>query len=725
MATIAQRAPESHRPLAWFPEFLKEELAPYQGRTALVARMTVAATLVMIICMILRIPYGFQGAIYALLISRDSPRATLHSSGTILLFTVIGAIYILISAFFVISIPLLHFFWVIGSFFLAFFVLSTINSYGAASTFAIMIAVGVPLWDRHLSAETNVEDTLWLSLAASVGVVVTVALELAFVRRKRDDDVVLPIGERLAAIHELLTCYIEDGTADQATQEKLTSLAMRGTSSLRRALRRSDYSTQYRHQMSGVVELVGRLVDIAAILPELTFNLSRDAQKQFKDLAAAIAKTRADLTGRRIPDPISFNLDNEPLDGLPLLREMETIVELIPAAFASSRSMDEYPTASDDPPRQQLVAPDAFASSEHLEFALKGCLAASFCYVIYNAIAWPGISTAVTTCLLTALSTIGASRQKQTLRFGGALVGGFLIGMGSQISILPYLDSIAGFTVFFILVTAVASWIMTCSPRLSYFGLQVALAFYLINVQEFAMQTSLSVARDRVVGILLGLLMMWLVFDQLWGAPAAVEMKRTFVSNLRWLAQLAREPLSGREKTWRSYSLRETINANYDKVRSLADGVLFELGSPTRQQDLVLRNHILRWQPRLRMLFVTRVALLKYRLQLPGFELPKPIAAAQREFDNNFALELEMLADRMEGRSSAEHPAAENWLACLERTIESEPPEESQQTFDIGFQVLLSLDRRIRNLMISLTSDGSFYRNQEGSERTNTRGSRW
>jgi hypothetical protein len=88
-----------------------------------------------------------------------------------------------------------------------------------------------------------------------------------------------------------------------------------------------------------------------------------------------------------------------------------------------------------------------------LKLALKGCFAASLCYIIYTSIAWPGISTAVTTCLLTALSTIGASRQKLILRFAGALVGGFLIGMGSQMFILPYLDSISGFTVLFVVVT--------------------------------------------------------------------------------------------------------------------------------------------------------------------------------------------------------------------------------------------------------------------------------
>jgi len=105
--------------------------------------------------------------------------------------------------------------------------------------------------------------------------------------------------------------------------------------------------------------------------------------------------------------------------------------------------------------------------------------------------------------------------------------------------------------------------------------LQVALAFYLINLQKFAMETSLSIARDRIVGILLGLFMMWLVFDQLWGARAAVEMKRTFISNLRLLAEVAREPLSKELKvaSQRGYALRETINANFDNVRSLADAV--------------------------------------------------------------------------------------------------------------------------------------------------------
>jgi len=224
--------------------------------------------------------------------------------------------------------------------------------------------------------------------------------------------------------------------------------------------------------------------------------------------------------------------------------------------------------------------------------------------------------------------------------------------MGSQVFILPYLDSIGGFTLLFITVTIVAAWIATSGPRLSYFGIQLALAFYLINLQEFKIETSLTVARDRVVGILLGLFMMWLVFDHLWSAPTVVEMRKTFISLLRLLAQLAREPVSSNQSVAieRSYSLRETINSRFNQVRALADALWFEFG-PSRQQDLALRSRILGWQAQLRMLFISCVALVKYRLRFPGFELPEPVRRAENEFEESLAHTLDGMADRLEGKA--------------------------------------------------------------------------
>jgi multidrug resistance protein MdtO len=709
MATLAQSVPESPRPWAWFGGFLKEELAPYPGRAGTVARMVIAATLVMVICMTFRISYAYQGAVFALLISRENLRATLQSAGTMLLLTGIAAAYILTSAWFVISVPMLHFFWIIVSFFAAFYGISTITNYGAAAVFSFMIAIGVPLWDRHVSAETNVEDTLRVLLASSIGVVVTAAVELTLARWKPGDNVVRPIAEQLAGVESVLACYIEGRPVDRATEQKIARLAMLGTSTLRRVLRRSDYSAHYRSQMSGVVSLVGGLVDVAATLTQFRFEPSDAGQVQLRKLAATIASIRTDLMNRRIPGSIEFNAADEPSRGVPLLLEMEKIVTLIPQAFAGSKSMDEYLPHSDEMPGPKLVVPDAFTNPEHLKFALKGCLAASLCYIVYNSIAWPGISTAVTTCLLTGLSTIGASRQKQILRLTGAIVGGFLLGMGSQIFILPYLDSIVGFTVLFVLVTAFSSWFMTSSPRLSYFGLQAALAFYLIHLQEFAMQTSLSVPRDRVVGVLLGLFMMWLVFDRLWGAwgaSAAVEMKRAFISDLRLLAQFAREPLSKELKVAveRSNSLRETINANFDKVRSLADAVLFEFSS-SRQQDLALRSRIRQWQPQLRALFLTRLALLKYRLQLPGFELPEAVRVGQQEFDDHLARMLDGMADRLDGKASEGRDNLEHSLERLEQTIQTCCSQGPQGLPTEELQTFLTLSRSIESVAIFLDKE--------------------
>jgi multidrug resistance protein MdtO len=703
MATAAQSLYESPHALTWFLEFLKEELAPYPGRAGTIARMVLAATLVMIICVTFRIPYAFEGAIYTFIVLRESPRATLQSAGAALLSVGIGAAYVLISAGFVISVPILHFLWVIGSFFLTFYALSAMINYGAASTFAIMIAVAVPIWDRHVSAETNVEDTLWLTLAVSIGAVISVAVELAFARVNPGDDIVLPIAERLSAVESLLACYAEGCPPDNASKNKVIRFGMLGTSSLRRLLRRSDYSAQYRVQMSGVVALVGRLVDITATLTELSFEPTESDEKQLRALGATIAIIRTDLMNRRLSSSIHFDSDHA-FSHVPLLTEMQNIVSFIPQAFTDSESMKVHLPASRDMSRSKLMHQDAFVNTEHLKFALRGCLAASGCYIIYNSIAWPGIGApAMATCLLTAVSTVGASRQRQIVRFAAFVVGGFLIGIGSEIFILPHIDSIPGFTIFFTLVIALAAWFMTSSPRLSYFGFQIVVIFCLMNLQEFARQTSLAAARDRVVGVGLGLCMMWLVFDQLWSAPVALEMQRAFISTLRLLAQFAREPLS-KDLTVaaeRAFSLREMINSSFEEVRALADAVLLETG-PSRQQDRVLRGRIERWQPQLRMLFIMRVALWRYRVRVSGFELPAPVATAQQEFDEALADVIDGMADRLEGKTSQGKVDFEDAFEDLERTVQSYCCEGPQGLLAPALLAFLALSRRITDLTISV-----------------------
>jgi multidrug resistance protein MdtO len=707
MATFAQTIPESHKPWAAFWEFLKEELMPYPGRGALVGRMITAATLAMLITMTFRLPYGAYCAIYALSISRESTQITVKTAATRIVSYSLGAVYILIGTTFFVDDPLVRLLWVIVTMFLMFYAISATTNNVSASAIGYLIVVTVPLWDEHISGELRLEGTLWAVYALSIGSAVAVVVELLFEAIRPGNDLLRSIADRLTSVEAVLVCYGIDGTVDQATANKITQLAMLGTSRLRRTLRTSNYPREYGEQMGAVVVLVGRLVDIAASLMHIGVQADGDDRQRMRALATSIGSVRADLLSGKAPGAIELNDARELSGRVPLLRELEKTLLLIPEVFSGGGSMSDLGLlASEDKRPSTFFVPDAFSNLDHLKFGVKGGLAASLCYIIYNSLAWPGISTAVTTCLLTALTTVGFSRQKQILRFSGAVVGGFLFGIGAQVFILPSLDSIAGFTVLFLVVTVIAAWFATSSPRLSYFGTQIVVAFYLVNLQEFKAQISLGVARDRVVGILLGLCAMWLIFDQLWATLAAVEMKKTFIANLRWLAEYERQPLPGERKSAieRSHFLRETINTNFDKVRSLADGVLFEFG-PSRQQDLTLRSQIREWQPQLRMLFLTRITLFKYRLQLPGFELPESVRASQLEFDRQLAVILDRIADQMEERAPAEDGGLKDARERLEEVVHTCCAEGPQHTIAIELKTFLALSRTAESLVKSLKNE--------------------
>lgn len=69
--------------------------------------------------------------------------------------------------------------------------------------------------------------------------------------------------------------------------------------------------------------------------------------------------------------------------------------------------------------------PDAWTNPEYRHYASKLSLCATLCYVIYNALDWPGISTATLTVLVAGLSTTGVTNQKMLFRIAGALIGGW------------------------------------------------------------------------------------------------------------------------------------------------------------------------------------------------------------------------------------------------------------------------------------------------------------
>ncbi len=172
-----------------------------------------------------------------------------------------------------------------------------------------------------------------------------------------------------------------------------------------------------------------------------------------------------------------------------------------------------------DAPKSSFFAADALTNPVHQQFALKTTAAALICYLIYTALDWQDIHTAMITCYVAALGTTGETVHKLVLRIIGCLIGA-LMGVLSIIFIIPHMSDIGQLMALVFGCILVAAWVSCGSERIAYAGVQVGLAFLLTVLQGFGPSTDMGVALDRVLGILLGNLVVYLIFSRLW--PVAI-----------------------------------------------------------------------------------------------------------------------------------------------------------------------------------------------------------
>src|SRR5437899_1581863 len=173
-----------------------------------------------------------------------------------------------------------------------------------------------------------------------------------------------------------------------------------------------------------------------------------------------------------------------------------------------------------EPDGRRLLVADAFTNPAHVRFALKVTFAAMFCYILYSAIDWSGIHTAFITCTFIALESTEATLYKGTLRIAGCVIGGAL-ALFSIVFLMPHMETIASLVVLVACAAAIAGWVATGSERISYAGLQIAFAFFYSVFQGYAPDTDLDNVRNRVVGILFGLVVTGFVFQYIWPERAA------------------------------------------------------------------------------------------------------------------------------------------------------------------------------------------------------------
>jgi hypothetical protein len=226
--------------------------------------------------------------------------------------------------------------------------------------------------------------------------------------------------------------------------------------------------------------------------------------------------------------------------------------------------------------------PDAFTNPAHVHFALKVTFAAMFCYIVYEAIDWSGIHTAFITCTFIALESTGATFHKGVLRIVGCLIGGAL-ALFTIVFLMPHMDTIASLVVVVACASAIAGWVATGTELISYAGLQIAFAFFYSVFQGYAPDTDLDNVRNRVVGILFGLIVTGLVFRYIWPERTIDRLRGALRQVLLQLAKLlviASPQTAVKEAKPKAQALVADISRELEQAQRQAELTGFEIGEP-------------------------------------------------------------------------------------------------------------------------------------------------
>jgi multidrug resistance protein MdtO len=168
---------------------------------------------------------------------------------------------------------------------------------------------------------------------------------------------------------------------------------------------------------------------------------------------------------------------------------------------------------------------DAFTNPTHVQYALKVTGAAMLCYLIYSVLSWPGIHTALITVFIVSLTTAAESVEKLTLRIAGCLAGAAL-GLFVMLRIIPHTTGVGGLAAIVFAGAFLAAWIAAGDKHILYAGFQLAFAYFLCVIQGPSPSFDMVVARDRVIGILLGNIVSYFAATRVWPVSVGPRIDR-------------------------------------------------------------------------------------------------------------------------------------------------------------------------------------------------------
>jgi multidrug resistance protein MdtO len=589
----------SWRLTTWAERFW-QDLQPTPGRLNTTLRMTLAAVLSMVLLLVWQVPFAALALYSIFIIGRESPSVTLRTGIGLLVAVAVAIAIELGVVIFTDNDPIFRVLSVAVITFLAGMIVVTTSVPALGSGWGLIYCTVISFWENHAPADRSVKNSLWLLAAFSVGIGCSIAVEYVFGTCSPAERLESELRVRYQALEKMFNLFAQNASARQRWEaaSRVSRMAAAGEAGMiglynqivDRNLDTGALPIGTRVRITMVAELMD---DCAAF----GFESEPLDDPEFRGRCARIAEQCRGLVAGGIPQP-ERRVGSEPQTTHRLLDRVEGTLHSILAMPLGSTAEEIRQLAAVPSSEVPLLTPGAIREKENIAFGLKISLCATICYILYHAIDWPGISTSVITVMVAGLTTTAALKQRLAFRLLGASIGGLILGLGATAFLFPLMDSIASFVIVVGSVAFLASWI-SGGPRFNYVGIQIAFAFYVVAFEGFTAPTELAPARDRLIGILFAVVVMWFVFDQIWPVRTVTAMRRVLASVLKSAARLfelvgSTEPYDQLQRELEG--TRDRVGKNISALRTMSEAVEYEFGvdheQHVRSSELILQSSV-------------------------------------------------------------------------------------------------------------------------------------
>ena len=527
-----------------FMEMLWETLKPFPGRAQLTLRLAVVCTLMVLVTYTFRMPYQDLMPFLILFITKEDKVTTVVSALLCLLGITLAVAAAIVIYKFTGNRAEFRIPGIAAEIFVGMYLFRALSIGPVGWILAFVVSASQSLVYLLPSAEETVHQFLWLwvAVAFSVGLAWVANLSL------------FPVS----AIQLLQREFVAGWNAISAATAQLNANSPSAGASLLRPLVKRGPMRFLKLLKLSLIEspdLRGKRVQLMRMIlsldkiTRLIFSYARARLKSSAPFAISSTET-AILDGLKeqaecfqrefeagfVPSGGATRSTKKTAEDFPALQlvEAENTVGDLAAGDTESENRPEKAATRHKP---SLFVADAFSNPRHVQFALKVTLAGMIGYLFYTASDYYGIHTVFYTPLIIALSSTGATIHKGFLRIVGCIIGGTL-GLICSIWVLPRFEALGTFLLIVFCVHGLAAWFAAGSERISYIGLQIALAFDLGFLQGYGPPTNIDPLRDRFIGIVIGICIITTVFSLIWPESADSSARERLAACLRAIARL-------------------------------------------------------------------------------------------------------------------------------------------------------------------------------------------